>query len=219
MGHPRVILMESCSDTEIREAVELLRKGALAIFATDTVYGIGCDARLPDVVAKVFAAKRRDPSKQLPIFVGGVGEILQYIPDAAREAVQRLAAVFWPGALTIVTDVVQQELYTQPPSFGPATSIGFRVPGCQGLLRLLSCGLALAQTSLNESGEPVISNLGSARAQTFLEQVDLVLDSKGPFAGHPSTVVRVGPGRWEVLREGSIPEGAIRAVLRSQRDA
>ncbi len=213
MIYSRRLLIDDCSEEELRTAAEHIKTGALVVLATDTVYGIGCSAFLQAAVTRVFEVKRRASSKQLPVFVAGFKEISSIIPSALHEEVQRLAAAFWPGALTIVTDVMQKTLYTQPRPFGPAESIGFRVPDSPGLLRLLSHGVILAQTSLNESGEPVIDDLTSSRAKEFLEHADLVLDSNRRSLGHPSTVIRVDATGYTILREGSISEEAIRAVL------
>jgi tRNA A37 threonylcarbamoyladenosine synthetase subunit TsaC/SUA5/YrdC len=126
---------------------------------------------------------------------------------------QRLASVFWPGALTIVVDVVGSGLHTQPLPYPEASSVGLRVPRHTGLLRLLAGGILMAQTSLNESGESVIESLDAPGAAGLLERADLVLDSRQRPEGRPSTVVRLTAGSWSMLREGDISSADVAAAL------
>jgi len=204
MTRPEIVLLDTCSDADIRRLSERIAAGAVAVFPTDTVYGIGCNAACMSSVARVFAAKHRDVAKPLPVFVPDIGRVLPWLEPAARVTGQRLASVFWPGALTIVVDVVGSGLHTQPLPHPEASSIGFRVPRHTEILRLLAGGLLMAQTSLNESGESVIESLDAPGAAALLEQADLVLDSRRRPEGRPSTVVRLTAGSWSMLREGSI---------------
>ena len=95
--------LESCPDcgTRIEEAVALLNAGELVAFPTETVYGLGADARNPVAVARIFAAKGRPVSHPLIVHVSSLAAAQEWIadlPDSAR----RLAEAFWPGPLTIV---------------------------------------------------------------------------------------------------------------------
>lgn len=202
-AHDRVYL-EDCSEEDVRVLQQRILGGAVVVFPTDTVYGIGCSALLPASVARVFAAKHRDSSKPLPVFIGSLDQVADCIEPSELPAASRLAEIFWPGALTVVVDVAHSGLHVQPPPFGEATSVGFRVPRQDGLLRLLRGGLALAQTSFNESGEAVVPSLEAPGAAELLDCADLVLDSRGQPAGRPSTLVRLSREGWSVLREGDI---------------
>jgi L-threonylcarbamoyladenylate synthase len=161
----------------------------------------------------VFAAKHRDAAKPLPIFVPDIVGVLPWIEPAERDMAERLASVFWPGALTMVVDVAGSGLYTQPLPHPEAASIGFRMPRHLGLLRLLAGGIVMAQTSLNESGESVVESLDAPGAAGLLEQADLVLESRQRPEGHPSTVIRLTAASWSMLREGSISSAGVAAAL------
>ncbi len=213
MAGPELILLDTCSDTELCQVSRRLASGAVAAFPTDTVYGIGCSAACAPSVTRIFAIKHRDASKALPVFVFNADLALPWVDISSRHAFERLAAAFWPGALTIVADVVRSGLFTQPLPGEGAHSIGFRVPRQEGLLRLLAHGLFMAQTSLNESGEPVVESLSSPGAGRLLEEVDLILDSRQKPEGRSSTVVRLTGGSWSMLREGSILAGEISSTL------
>ncbi|MFZ2507469.1 MAG: L-threonylcarbamoyladenylate synthase, partial [Steroidobacteraceae bacterium] len=85
----------------ILEAVALLNAGELVAFPTETVYGLGADARNPSAVARIFAAKGRPSGHPLIVHVSSLAAAREWIaelPDVAR----RLAESFWPGPLTIV---------------------------------------------------------------------------------------------------------------------
>jgi L-threonylcarbamoyladenylate synthase len=85
----------------IEKAVALLHAGELVAFPTETVYGLGADARNPAAVARIFAAKGRPASHPLIVHVSGLAAAQEWIadlPDTAR----RLADAFWPGPLTLV---------------------------------------------------------------------------------------------------------------------
>ena len=213
MSLPEIVLLDDCSDADIRRLSERIELGAVAVFPTDTVYGIGCNAACAPSVARVFAAKHRDEAKALPVFAPDITRILQWVDPEAHEMARRLAEVFWPGALTMVVDVSGSGLYTQPSPHLQASSVGFRVPRHAELLRVLAGGLLMAQTSLNESGESVIERLDDPGAVVLLEQADLILDSRQRPEGRPSTVVRLAAGSWSILREGSISSAAVAGAL------
>lgn len=213
MAQAEHINLDSLSDAGLKAAFERIASGSVAVFPTDTVYGIGCDARCALSVARVFAIKHRDASKALPVFVRDAETALPWVEPSSRGVFSRLAAAFWPGALTIVIDTVRIGLFTHPEAGAGATSIGFRAPRQDGLLRLLSCGLFIAQTSLNESGDPVVQSLSSPEAMKLLQQVDLVLESGQVPVGRPSTVVRLTTGSWTMLREGGISAAQVASAL------
>src|SRR6266508_661498 len=119
----------------IATAAELLRGGALVAFPTDTVYGIGCRIGDSDALARLFAAKRRPVDKAVAWLVASPAEPpeLGYRPDARAD---RLAARFWPGALTLVL-----------PANGGSATQAFRVPDHEITLALLASAGPLAVSS------------------------------------------------------------------------
>ena len=213
MSLPEIVLLDTCSEADVQRLSERIVAGAVTVFPTDTVYGIGCNAACAASVARVFSAKHRDSHKPLPVFVSDIVPVLPWVDPAVRGMTRRLAIAFWPGALTIVVNVAGSGIHTQPPPYPEASSIGFRVPRHAGLLRLLSHGLVMAQTSLNESGKTVMERLDAPGAASLLERADLVLDSRQHPEGRPSTVVGLAPGSWTMLREGSISFADVTAAL------
>src|SRR3954464_13957842 len=110
--------------SEITEAVNIIRRGGLVAFPTETVYGLGADATNAEAVRKIFAAKGRPPTNPLIVHVSGVDVAQRYAahwPDAAR----RLGERFWPGPLTIV--VPKMASIVSDVTAGRAT-VALRVP-------------------------------------------------------------------------------------------
>src|SRR3954447_17647107 len=87
--------------SEITEAVNILRRGGLVAFPTETVYGLGADASNADAVRKIFAAKGRPSTNPLIVHVPDAAVARRYAavwPDVAQTVAER----FWPGPLTLV---------------------------------------------------------------------------------------------------------------------
>jgi len=207
------VQLDGCSESDLDKLSGRIAAGAVVVFPTDTVYGIGCSAAQAPSVARVFSIKHRSPDKPLPVFTSGIDSVLCWIDAAERAVAVRLATRFWPGPLTIVVDVAASGLHIQPPPYPEASTIGFRAPGQLGLLRLLQHGVLMAQTSLNESGHEVIERLDAPEAAALTQQADLVLESRQRPLGRPSTVVRVAAGSCSLLREGGISYADVQAAL------
>lgn len=208
------IVLDECSDRDLDKLFQRIVMGAVVVFPTDTVYGIGCSATQALSVGRVFEIKHRSPEKPLPVFVPRLDSVLQWIDPAERTVATLLASKFWPGPLTIVVDVAASGLRTQPLPYPDAASVGFRAPDHTGLARLLQRGLLMAQTSLNESGHETVDRLDGPEAAKLIRQVDVVLESRQHPEGRPSTVVQLSGSSWSMLREGSISAAQVQAAFR-----
>jgi len=187
------------SDT-IAKAAEVVQKGGLIVYPTDTVYGLGCDPFDKRALARLFEAKGRS-SKPVSVLCSSraKAEALVEFSPAAR----KLAKSNWPGALTIVAPLKRRVPVMLTQGTG---SLGVRVPAHPGSLRLIStCGGWLTGTSANVSGKPSARTaLGAARQ--LGRSVDLVLDG-GRLTGTESTVVEVAGTKVTILRTGPIGVG------------
>src|SRR3954464_15128147 len=99
--------------SEITEAVNIIRRGGLVAFPTETVYGLGADATNSDAVAKIFAAKGRPSTNPLIVHVADIDVAKRYTTRWS-DAAQTLAAVYWPGPLTLVLPVATGSRPTSP---------------------------------------------------------------------------------------------------------
>jgi L-threonylcarbamoyladenylate synthase len=192
----------------IAEAARLLAAGELVAFPTETVYGLGGDARSDTAVARIFAAKGR------PSF----NPLIVHLPDlAAVEAVAHagprardLARAFWPGPLTLVLPVIEGAV--SPLVTAGLPTVAVRVPAhplAQALLRAF--GGPVAAPSANPSGR-----VSPTRADHVIEalsgRIAAVLDG-GPCAvGLESTIVSADPLPI-LLRPGGLPAEAVEAAL------
>ncbi|WP_137109763.1 L-threonylcarbamoyladenylate synthase [Rhodobacter sp. SY28-1] len=202
-------LLLSPDDAGIARAADLLRQGELVAFPTETVYGLGGDARSDRAVAGIFAAKGR------PSF----NPLIVHLPDlAAAEAIAQigpqardLAAAFWPGPLTLVLPLRADAGISPLVSAGLPT-VAIRVPTHPLAQRLLRAfGGPVAAPSANPSGR-----VSPTRAEHVLDglsgRIAAVLDG-GPCAvGLESTIILADPDPI-LLRPGGLPVEALEAAL------
>jgi L-threonylcarbamoyladenylate synthase len=219
---PANVLLSWCSVPELREdllygadepahiarAGELLQSGHLVAFPTDTVYGIGADARLTDAIYEIYIAKRRSPDKAIPLLISDLEEIRPFvasIPSAARAVID----AFWPGSLTLVLPIAANV----PAIISPGPGIAIRMPDHPVALELIRrLGSPIAATSANLSG-----SRDATTAQAVVEQlgrrIDMVLDG-GPTPGaQPSTIVDFTQQPARVLRVGAITLEQLRRYI------
>ncbi|ARU02159.1 L-threonylcarbamoyladenylate synthase [Yoonia vestfoldensis] len=191
------------------QAAEILTQGGLVSFPTETVYGLGADARNDKAVAAIFAAKGRPAFNPLIVHLGDVAAahaICDFNDDA-----RRLAAAFWPGALTLVLPLRAQAGISRLVTAG-LDSIALRVPDhpvAQGLLAAFDG--PVAAPSANPSGR--ISPTTAAHVREGLgDRIDALVDGGACAVGLESTIVAC-LGAPTLLRAGGIPAEAIAACL------
>ena len=194
----------------IAEAAGILRAGGLIAFPTETVYGLGADATDDDAIAGIFAAKDRPSFNPLIVHVAdaaAAAALVAFTPEA-----ERLAAAFWPGALTLVLPRRPDCGISLLCSAG-LDSLGVRAPAHPVAQRLLAaCGRPLAAPSANRSGR--ISPTTAAHvAESLGARVPLILDGGPCTVGLESTVLDLTGPRPLLLRPGGITETEIQAVV------
>lgn len=183
-------------------AAELLRGGELVAFPTDTVYGIGCRAGDAEALARLFAAKRRQPEKAVPWLIASLAEVAR-LGFRADERAARLAERFWPGALTLVLPALE----------GAATQ-AFRVPDHPVSLALLAAAGPLAVSSANRSGEPEALDADDvAIAFAGSDEPAATLDGGRVPGGVASSVVDLTGPRPRLVREGALPRAELERVI------
>ncbi|MHC8509802.1 MAG: L-threonylcarbamoyladenylate synthase [Rhodospirillales bacterium] len=195
----------------LQGAAGLIRGGGLAVFATETVYGLGANALRDDAVAKVFAAKGRPAFNPLIVHVTDT--------EAARalavfdERAERLAAAFWPGPLTLVlpkrADAGVSDLVT-----AGLDSIAVRVPAHPAARRFLElCRRPVAAPSANRSGR--LSPTDATHAAAEFPDLDLPVLDAGPCpGGMESTVIGLaGDGPPLLLRPGGLTREEAESVI------
>lgn len=192
-----------------QEAADFINRGKLVAFPTETVYGLGADARNPQAVAGIFEVKERPAFDPLIVHVrnrAAVDDVVSCFPDAA----ERLAAAFWPGPLTLVLpkrpeipDLVTASL----------PGVGVRVPAHPLALDLLNrSGRPIAAPSANKFGR--ISPTTAAHVQEGLgAEIDLILDGGPCSVGVESTVLSLMGTHPVLLRPGGCPIEDIESLI------
>jgi len=187
----------------IERALRVVRGGGLVAFPTDTVYGVGAAAFDGRAVGRIYEAKGRSEDKAIPVLLAGLGDLERVAAEISPD-LRRLAAQFWPGALTLVV-ARHADL---PLEVSPGPTVGLRVPDHPVALGLLAAVGPMAVTSANRAGDPnpttaaqVLSALGG--------RIELILDGGQSPGGRPSTVVDCTQHPPLLIRPGPIPLEAV----------
>jgi L-threonylcarbamoyladenylate synthase len=198
------------TEEAIGRAAQALARGEIVAFPTETVYGLGADARDAHAVAKVFAAKERPRFNPLIVHVPNLAAAETYaVFDATA---RKLADAFWPGPLSLVlprrTDSGIADLVT-----AGLDTIALRAPNHRVAQELLAkAKLPIAAPSANRSGR--VSPTMAAHVEAELGDVPAMILDGGPCPlGIESTVVGVVGDAPALLRLGAVPREAIEAVL------
>ena len=208
-GKAHTEVMPTTYARAIDQALQVLKQGGLVAFPTDTVYGVGAHAFLPQAVEQIYHVKGRPRSKPIPILLDSAAHLPDLAENVAPEA-WLLAERFWPGPLTIilprgsrVSDVVT--------AGGP--SVAVRVPDHEFALRLIgAAGGTLAATSANLSGHP--DPVTAQEVLGYLEgRIDLILDGGPCPGGQASTVIDLTGVSPTVVRPGPISSRELEEVL------
>ncbi|MCS6786244.1 MAG: L-threonylcarbamoyladenylate synthase [Thiobacillaceae bacterium] len=192
----------------IERAAAILRAGGVVAFPTETVYGLGADARNRAAVRRVFAIKGR-PADHPVIVHLPAPEALEAWARTVPEAARRLARAFWPGPLTLVLPRAAGVLDEVT---GGQDSVAVRVPAHPLALALIRAAGALVAPSANRFGRVSPTTAAHVRAE-LNGAVDLILDG-GPCAvGVESTILSLLDDTPRLLRPGLITAAEIEAVL------
>lgn len=185
-----------------KELNKILKEGGVIAFVTDTVWGIGCLPSSERGVNRIYEIKGRDRTKPLILMSDDIKYLLPYTKGLSCKA-EELAAKYFPGALTIVTEKSEQ---TPDYITSNKDTVGIRVPDNKFFKDLCSAveGHVLATTSANLSGQPSAKTYEDAK-KSVGDFVDIVYEDGGcTCAGMESTVVAVLGSGYKILRCGSI---------------
>lgn len=191
---------------QIQKALEVLRRGGVILYPTDTVWGIGCDATDPEAVARVYEIKKRSDSKSLVLLAGDMDMVCRYvkeIPPMAEQLVEvndKPMTIIYPGAIAgerpsgagapvradrnaLAYNVVAED-----------GTVGIRIPMmefCQGLVSRL--GRPIVSTSANISGEATPKRY-SEISEEVKSAVDMIVDPsfEAGSTGKASSIIKVG---------------------------
>lgn len=200
----------------IQQALEVLRKGGIILYPTDTVWGIGCDATDPSAVAKIYEIKRRSDSKSLVLLASDMDMICRYVKEIPEMAVQLVEVndkpmtIIYPDAITgpaPVSPDAASEVATPSAAFPKPDrnalafntvsedgTVGIRIPMMDFCQQLVSrFGRPIVSTSANVSGEPTPKTY-SEISEEIRTAVDHIVDPslERGSTGHSSSIIKVG---------------------------
>ncbi len=199
----------SYSPDSIAQAARILRDGGVAVFPTETVYGIGADIRNTEAVRRVYGLKNREPSQPLMAHCASPVQLLEYVADVPAW-VQPLMSRFWPGPLALV---FRSSANVPAIVTGGRDTIGIRMVGHPVARDLIEeLGAPIAGTSANLHGEPATSRFDLV-SPSLLERVDVALDAGLCGRDVPSTVLDVAQRPPRVVRVGAVSVQDIEAVV------
>jgi L-threonylcarbamoyladenylate synthase len=203
-----------------RDATRLeqcMADGGVAVFPTDTVYGVCCDAENEQAAGRLYALKGRPVERPAAVMFFTLESALRTLPELEISERRALEALL-PGPVTLL---LANRALRFAPACGPdPATLGLRVPRLSDRLTAL-CSVAgpVMQSSANISGQPDARVLADVPAR-LLDGADLVLDG-GELPGMPSTVIDLrdyaSRREWRVVREGALSTMAIQQMLAPQR--
>lgn len=174
-------------ENDILACLEVLRKGGLILYPTDTVWGIGCDAGNPDAVNKIFLLKKRSEAKALIVLVADERDVLKYVsqPDLRvfdyLKTVDRPTTVIYEGAIGLAENLVNAD--------GSVAIRMVRDPFCRHLIKRFR--KPLVSTSANISGQPA-PRLYREIPEAIRAGVDYIVEHRrdDPMVTEPSSIIR-----------------------------
>ena len=201
---------ETINIDEIKQVPQGIREGKLALFPTETVYGIGANALDENAVKKIFIAKGRQSDNPLIVHISNINMLEQIVEDIG-EIERKLINKFWPGPLTIIFNRKSENIIPNNVTAGLNT-VGVRMPSNKIARTLIELSeVPIAAPSANVSGRPSGTNV-----QDIIEEldgkVDYIIDGGSTAIGLESTVIRVVNQKIEILRPGKITLDELESV-------
>lgn len=175
----------------IKQALDVLNKGGLIVYPTDTIWGIGCDATNPEAVKRIYELKRRQDSKAMLVLMDSTAKLNAYVsevPDVAWDLVdvsEKPLTIIYPGARNLAPNLLADD-----------GSVGIRITRevfsktlCERFKR------PIVSTSANVSGEPSPVSFAQI-SRDILDGVDYVVDFRqdDTSLAQPSSIIRLGVG-------------------------
>jgi tRNA threonylcarbamoyl adenosine modification protein (Sua5/YciO/YrdC/YwlC family) len=193
---------------DLKSVTGYLKQGGVVLAPTDTVWGLMCDFENRSGLNKILNLKHSQ-SRPFALLFDDWGKLESFglvIPDY----VAKLAAKFWPGAMTIVLKSASPRIRYVA---GPGNTIGIRIPAVAELLDLINeFGKPLAATSANFTGQPAAAAL-SQIPDEIKKNVDVIYNISVELSGTASTVIDCTGPAYKIIRQGDIKNDNIEAVV------
>ncbi|MBP3039084.1 threonylcarbamoyl-AMP synthase [Bacillaceae bacterium Marseille-Q3522] len=195
---------------QIAEAAQLLLKNEVVAFPTETVYGLGGNAKNDEAISKIYQAKGRPSDNPLIIHIARRTQLDEFAASIPEEA-ERLMDTFWPGSLSIIFPL-KKGVISEKATAG-LTSVAVRMPDHPVALAIIEkAGLPIAAPSANASGKP--SPTTAAHVWNDLQgKIAAIVDGGETGVGVESTVIDCTGTIPTILRPGGITKEQLEQVL------
>lgn len=195
--------------TQLKNASDIIKKGGLVLFPTETVYGIGADGLNAQAVSKIFDAKGRAQDNPLILHICSM-EMLEKIAKDITDIEYKLMERFWPGPFTII---LKKQACVPDVVTGGLDTVAVRMPEGKIALELIKhSNTPIAAPSANMSGRPSGTCVEDIYEE-LKDKMDYIIDGGKCDVGIESTVVKVDKERVIILRPGKITKEQIEKVV------
>jgi len=179
---------------------DMLKKGGIIAYPTETFYGLGAKFDMEDSLKKLYDIKQRPEEKAMPLIIGNK-ELLTVITASMNKTAVSLMDRFWPGPLTLIFPA--KENLSEYITAG-THKVAVRIPGESFALYLaITASFPITATSANLSGTSPAQDAETV-IRYFGDKIDLIIDGGTTSGGLPSTIVDVTGDEIKLLREGAV---------------
>lgn len=193
--------MKYVKTENIEKAGEVLRRGGIVIFPTDTAFGIGCRMDDENAVKRLFEIRKRSPTQATSILIDSLDMVERYIKEIPVDVREKLIDKYWPGALTIVLPCREDKVLDLVR--GGSKTLGIRSPDHEELRRIIkSVGVPILGPSANFHGEPTPYEFDNLNKE-LIKLVDYVVEGECRIK-QASTVIDCSIEPWKILRRGAL---------------
>jgi len=197
----------------LMKSKKLLQDGQVIAFPTETIYGLGCDAKNCEAVKKIYRLKKRSYSKPLAVFFKNVKQAKKYL--IFNKNANILARNFMPGEITLVLKKKKNSGLSKFLNINSDT-LGFRIPNHKFCLQLLEeFGEPICVTSANISGQEISTRSEDVK-KYFGDSVYIVRRDNAKSSKKASTIIELTKEKVEFIREGSISFDKVRKILKGK---
>lgn len=195
---------------QLKEAAELLRQNEVVAFPTETVYGLGANAKSDIAVAKIYEAKGRPSDNPLIVHIAEINQLEELVTNISEQA-QLLIQQFWPGPLTIIFNC-RPGILSEKVTAGMDT-VGIRMPNHPLALELIRLtNLPVAAPSANRSGKPSPTTAGHV-LEDLNGRIAGIVDGGYTGVGVESTVIDCTGDIPMILRPGGVSKEQIEMAI------
>ncbi len=203
------ITEQNMDEAALAVAGEILQKGGLVAFPTETVYGLGGDALNPDSARRIYEAKGRPSDNPLIVHICRIEDMYPIVREVTPRALA-IAEAFWPGPLTLILEKSDRVPYE---TTGGLDTVAVRMPSHPVAAELIRCGGGyIAAPSANLSGKPS-PTLAKYVVQDMNGRIDAVIDGGEVGIGLESTIIDLTVEPPQILRPGYITREMLEQVL------